>query len=393
MKRNETTEPHPGSEAIKLRITIFVRILAGTAILLSLISLAGQIAFYVFGYSKNVILLRMLNVDAEHNIPTAFSSALLLTAAVLLGVTAAAERKRHARDAAGWVILAIGFGLMALDEAAVLHEKLIPPMRRLIGPAAKGYFYYAWVVAALAGLLIVGLGMIGFLRRLEPKTRLAFLASAAIYLGGAVGLEFISGRHAFVYGTRNLAYQLFAMAEELLEMTGAVLFIRAVLVRLAGRFPRLAFRFEPGAGETASGQDFPESSDRRIHVGVADVFVGDESDAGSAGRGQSPDPPLFQPAKQVEDGITRMAELENDDVGLHLGRIELDPFERGDRFSQAPGPDMVFSEPLCHDGQGQEAGRGQDAGLAHPPAQGFPDPAAVFDELLRSDEHRADRRR
>jgi hypothetical protein len=181
-------------------------------------------------------------------------------------------------------------------------EKLIPPMRRLIGPAAKGYFYYAWVVAALAGLLIVGLGMIGFLRRLEPKTRLAFLASAAIYLGGAVGLEFISGRHAFVYGTRNLAYQLFAMPRTS-RKTGAVLFIRAILVRLAAVFPawrsdsnpeparRLQARISRKAAIAASTSASPTS----LWVTI---------DAGSAGRGQSPDPPLFQPAKQVEDGIS-----------------------------------------------------------------------------------------
>lgn len=244
VKMGKTSDCHSGSEAIRIGITPFVRILAGTAALLCLVSLAGQIAFYEFGYDKNVILLQLFNVDAEHNIPTFFSSALLSAAAILLGVTAAAERKRQSRDAAGWLILAIGFGLLSLDEIAVLHEKLIDPIRAMIGPYAAKFLYFAWVIPALAGILVVGLGFLGFLKRLEPKTRRAFLASAAVYLGSAVGFELFAGRYAYDNGTRTLAYQLLATAEEFLEMAGAIIFIRAVLARMADRFPRLDFRIE-----------------------------------------------------------------------------------------------------------------------------------------------------
>jgi hypothetical protein len=52
-----------------------------------------------------------------------------------------------------------------------------------------------------------------------------------------------------------------------------------------------------------------------------------------------------------------MAELENDDVVCTSAGSSLIPLRGAIAFSQAPGPDMVFSEPLCHDGQGQEPPR------------------------------------
>ncbi len=231
-------------EQIHVRINRVVRALGIAAFFLVLASLAGQLAVRVFGYRGSRVFIHLFNVDAEHNIPTYFSMILLLAAAFLLGVTAAAERTRKSPDVPYWVILAAGFLFMSVDEVAVLHEKLIEPVKRLGNGLGHGFFYYSWVIPGLVVVLIVGLVFFRFLSRLEPKTRFAFLAAGAVYLTGTIGFEMIAGRHADLHGTRNLVYALLATVEESLEMAGVILFIRALLVRLADRYGEITFRFE-----------------------------------------------------------------------------------------------------------------------------------------------------
>ena len=49
------------------------------------------------------------------------------------------------------------------------------------------------------------------------------------YVGGALGMELIKGRHSYLYGQKNLAYGVITTIEESLEMLGIVVFIYALL--------------------------------------------------------------------------------------------------------------------------------------------------------------------
>ncbi len=125
---------------------------------------------------------------------------------------------------------------MAADEALVLHERLIKPMRAYLGDDAYGIFYFAWVVPYIAVIGILAPFFLAFLLRLPARTRLAFCAAAILYLGGAIGFELVEGRFVELHGARNLTYSVLTTIEESLEMAGVIIFIWALLDFVAERY-------------------------------------------------------------------------------------------------------------------------------------------------------------
>jgi hypothetical protein len=182
-------------------------------------------------------LVRLTWVDVEGNIPTWYSASLLLLCALLLAFIAAAQRGREHEPKRGWAMLSFIFGILSLDETAQLHELSIAPLQRLFH--ATGWFYYAWIVPAGFAVAVLVLGYVRFLGRLRVRTRRLFLLAGGIFLSGALGIEAVSGRQAYLHGEHNLTYHLIITAEELFEMTGVIIFIYALLDYIGHRFDRL----------------------------------------------------------------------------------------------------------------------------------------------------------
>src|SRR3982751_4790319 len=74
-------------------------------------------------------VVRLVWLDGECNIPSWFSSCLLLVCALLLALIAAAQRQRPKAWFGHWLALALIFGFLSLDETAQLHELSIAPIR------------------------------------------------------------------------------------------------------------------------------------------------------------------------------------------------------------------------------------------------------------------------
>lgn len=215
------------------------------AFLLMAISVGGQLIKYVGGHDYVYGLLplanTLFNVDREQNITTLFSVFLLLCSAVLLATIFLTKRQQRDSDLSRWAILTCGFLCLAIDEAWSFHEMLIEPIRGLLGHDHLGIFYFAWIIPAMAGVLILALFFMGFLLRLPLTTRLSFVGAGSLYLGGAIGVEMIGGRYAEVHGFENLPYQLMAHAEESLEMAGIIVFIYVLLRYLAEQYHEVQF--------------------------------------------------------------------------------------------------------------------------------------------------------
>jgi hypothetical protein len=178
-------------------------------------------------------------VDEEGNIPAWYSASLLLLCSFLLATIASAERRRQSRYAVGWLILSLVFAYLSLDESAQLHELSIPLLRDLFNPT--GLLYYPWIVPAGICVALFVLGYWRFLTGLPPKTRWLFLLAGAVFVGGALVIEALSGRQALLYGKQNLTYHLIITVEELFEMVGVVVFIYALLDYISRQFPKLVF--------------------------------------------------------------------------------------------------------------------------------------------------------
>lgn len=229
--------------ALAWRLSLIAALLVAAHVGLQMIRLLAH-------YDQHVWLGNLIDLDRERNIPALFSVTLLLAASLLLTLVAVVERRRRTLDASKWVLLAAGFLLMALDESASIHEGLIRPMRHLLGGQQLGIFYFAWVLPGIALVAALGAFFLPFLLRLPGRSKLAFAVSAAIYLGGALGVELIEGWYREGHGSANMPYHLLVSLEEGMEMAGIIMFIHALLAHISTMYGEVRLRFD-GVGATA----------------------------------------------------------------------------------------------------------------------------------------------
>ena len=182
-----------------------------------------QVGIYGFGAEKH--WLDSLNMDRELNLPTLFSSSLLLISALLM------QRLGHNSnpDATDdWRLLSKIFIFLALDEALQIHEILIiPGLRHQVHPALAS----TWVVPYAALAVILLWRFRSFLGSIPRATATGLLRSGAVYVGGAIGMEMIGS-----FAVRSSLIRLHSPwyggitgLEEALELIGIILLIDALM--------------------------------------------------------------------------------------------------------------------------------------------------------------------
>ncbi|MGI9174974.1 MAG: hypothetical protein ACR2GR_06615 [Rhodothermales bacterium] len=211
-----------------IRPTWATSVLALVALFLVGAGLGVVVYHYTLGYTDLRWFTGYFDLGDEANLPTYFSSGILLLAALLLGWIARAKRQRRAAFARHWLILAFVFLFLSIDEAARLHEFVYQVILHAWG-RGSGVFYHIWVVPFLAATLLLGVMYVRFLLNLPARYRHLFIAAALIYVGGAVGFEMVEGVVMEEQGKNNLTYNLFIVVEEAMEMGGVLVFLYALL--------------------------------------------------------------------------------------------------------------------------------------------------------------------
>ncbi|MCY7377675.1 MAG: hypothetical protein LH472_17085 [Pyrinomonadaceae bacterium] len=239
-------QPDKTVNQVLLKPALVARMLGATTFLLILANCAALLADYLTGYNSLLVhkLVKFFYVELELNAPAFFSMLLLLFASLLLTVITVHKRKQKAAHLLEWTILSGGFLLMAFDEIAAIHERLIEPMRAIMGEQNLGFLYFAWVVPAIVLVTVLALFFLKFLWSLPMKTRLSFLIAATLYLGGAVGFELLEGKYSEIHGRENLIYITMTTVEETLEMVGTIVFIRALLGYFNDTYREVRLRFD-----------------------------------------------------------------------------------------------------------------------------------------------------
>ena len=77
------------------------------------------------------LLMNSFYTDKEANIPTYFNTIILFIPSIQFAITAAWKFSIKDKFKFQWLGLSLVFLYLSLDEASVLHEKLISPMRAL----------------------------------------------------------------------------------------------------------------------------------------------------------------------------------------------------------------------------------------------------------------------
>lgn len=175
--------------------------------------------FYGFVY--------LFDMGAECNVPTYFSTVILLIAAFLLSIIAVFKKRRGDSYAFHWIILVIIFLYLSVDEASAIHELLSRTTQKIF--SRRWFPRYAWVICGGGLVIVFALSYCGFLLHLPAKSRLLFSIAGVLYVGGAIGMEVVEGHYTRLHGTKNLPYNIIVTIEETLEMAGIILFIHALL--------------------------------------------------------------------------------------------------------------------------------------------------------------------
>lgn len=142
---------------------------------------------------------RLFNIAREDGLASWLGVTQTLLAALTLWLIYLMVRQQPAssRRALGWLVLALFFTYMAVDDGAQLHERLGSTYRALRGTAPDVFPSYAWQVLFVPAFGLVGLFMLAFLwRELGANSSRSLLVIALGCLAAAVGLDFLEGLSA-----------------------------------------------------------------------------------------------------------------------------------------------------------------------------------------------------
>jgi hypothetical protein len=205
------------------------------------VALAGLIAElcdHLLNPSWAPVLVPLLSLSYEHNLPTWYAVLLHASCALLLALhalslgqePAQAPEPRALRWRYRWILLSGLFAYISLDELIQLHEIASSWFE------TSGVLYFGWVIPAAAMVLGLGLWYLPFVRALPPRTRRRFIAAGVVFVGGALAMELPLGWWTERAGADNLTYAMIDWVEETLELCGVSMFLLALL-DIPGRAP------------------------------------------------------------------------------------------------------------------------------------------------------------
>lgn len=198
---------------------IAVLLIANCAVILGMSSgKIEEITFFLF--------------DREANLPTFFSTFILIESSFLLLVIGISERIKRTALSNYWLLLCLIFFGMAIDETAQIHEKTMAPIRSLLHLEGIGLLYNSWVIL---GFLFVFLFLVIYLRfiwLIDRTVSTIMVSAGVIYVTGALIVEMLSGYLKHLYGYSSTEFLFSTTIEETFEMLGVTIFIYALTLYL-----------------------------------------------------------------------------------------------------------------------------------------------------------------
>ncbi len=175
-------------------------------------------------------LYRYFNLTSVLNLPAFYSSFLLGLAGYILCIITLKKIRRSANFSFQWFCLSIVFFYLAIDELLALHEGLGGIATRFLGE--ENLMFQDWAYAGIVLVVLFILLFWSFFNHLPPVHKLRFFMSAALYVGGALGVEIIGSIYIMRNGFQDIPFIFFTTVEETLEMVGVIYFINTLMIYL-----------------------------------------------------------------------------------------------------------------------------------------------------------------
>lgn len=241
LPRNTVAAP---DEKLAVRLAFWkpAAVLAGITLALFLINLAVELhtlyppAHELLSKSTWSLIANIFDMDMETAFPNFFSTIMLISVTAVSAWAAALDKENKG----GWLGIAVVFFILALDETASLHNSLVYVYR--VDAVSSELQNYFWFVPLIPVLALLGLAYLRFWLRLPNFQKIFFVLSGVIYIGGAAGMEVISGWLDVVEGANSRYYNLTMLMEETMEMIGVFLFLHCLFHYLAGRKPEFTVK-------------------------------------------------------------------------------------------------------------------------------------------------------
>jgi len=182
-------------------------------------------------------VLSLLNLGRSLNIASWFSCLCFFGSAMALVLLAALAKSSGDPIARDWRRLSWVFLAASVDQVCGIHETLLSAVHRAV--AFSTALDFVWIVAAAAALFLYFRPLMGCL---PPPVRNRFAISAGLYLFGAICMEF-AARQTFSYGVHGV-WEFMTLFDRLVEMTGILLFLRALVDQLTDYAPRFGLRLD-----------------------------------------------------------------------------------------------------------------------------------------------------
>jgi hypothetical protein len=221
-----------------------IYIFGGIEIIAIIFSLTGQyLRMFPDSYHIHTVFQEKLirdfteefDVNSEANITTYFSVTMAMLSAFLFFVIAYLKNAAKDRFRFQWAALGVFLLYISMDDASVIHEKSSKYLKGL--SSLGGWFEYKWVFIGITVIVIMGILFFNFWLHLDNKYKALLLISAAIFFGGAVGVEILGGRFAYTFGSKNFSYVLFTTWEQGSQYAGLILLIYSLLHYIKSYFP------------------------------------------------------------------------------------------------------------------------------------------------------------
>ena len=251
--------------------------------------IGAELAFVLLDYHVNYgglidigAIRRLFNIAREDGLASWFGTAQTMLVALTLWALYAIVRRQAPPGLrrTGWLVLALMFSWMTIDDGAQLHERLgttFGVLRERADPDALQLFpSYNWQILFVPVFGALGLFMAWFLWRELPAVRLRWAVLAALgCLGLAVGLDFIEGldrehawnlygwaadrydfdtftRARFRHGEYTTLRHFSRSLEEFLEMLAMTVLWAVFLERLTAMASDLRVRFRSASPSSSS---------------------------------------------------------------------------------------------------------------------------------------------
>ena len=208
------------------------RILVSITAILVVMDLTVKLIREFLGYDYMFGIVPLFDFYEEANIPTWYSSVLLLIAAALMFITFLRCQKMNLKFTRHWLGLALFFLFLSIDEASGLHETAGRFLKRTsiqgLMPREESS---SWILLAIPLGLFLGIIYLRLFLCMPTRFKRLFALSAALYISGCLGMEWVEILY-LVNHPIDLNFYLMTTLEETLEMSGLIVLIYSLLEQL-----------------------------------------------------------------------------------------------------------------------------------------------------------------